>query len=159
MDLDTSRCYMGKSRFNKLLGMLPDDQMVIGIDEHTGLIFDFKTKCLHVIGLGTVTIIKDGNEQVIPTDSSVDFSDLGEFDLSDPLAGISEKSWSKAQEIQEELKTQVQPSPEVIELAQKRETARKTKEWEEADQIRGQIESKGWIIQDTADGYLLEKKP
>jgi hypothetical protein len=149
---------MGKSRFNELMSMLPEDQMVIGIDEHTGLIFDFKTKCLHVIGLGNVTILNNGNEQVICTDCSVDLSDLGEFSLRDPLDGISEESWKKAQEIQEELNTQDQPSDEVIELAEKRETARKTKDWEKADQIRVQIESEGWIIQDTPDGYTLDKK-
>ena len=101
--LDTSRCYMGKSRFEELLTMLPDDQIVIGIDENTGLIIDFNTKCLHVIGLGTVTIIKEGNEQVICTGCSVDLSDLGEFILCDPLHGISEESWNKAIDIQAEI--------------------------------------------------------
>jgi hypothetical protein len=157
--LDTSRCYMGKSRFNELLGMLPEDQVVIGIDENTGLIIDFKSKCLHVIGLGTVTINKEGNEQVICSGCSVDLNDLGKFVLCDPLDGISEGSWIKAQEVQAEFNKKDLPSAEVIALAEKRELARKSKDWAEADQIRDQIELAGWLIQDNPDGYVLEKRP
>ena len=157
-DLDTSRCYMGKSRFEKLLNMLPDDQIVIGIDEHTGLIIDFQTECLHVIGLGTVTIINGESEKEVCTGCSVDLSELGEFDLCDPLEGISEESWNKALEIQERKDIPVKPSPDIIQLAERRETARASKDWDLADQFRKQIDSLGWIIQDNPDGYHLEKK-
>jgi hypothetical protein len=157
-DLDTSRCYMGKSRFDELMNRLPQDQIIIGIDEHTGLIFDFKSECLHVIGLGTVTILRDGAEEVICTGCSIDLSDLGEFDLCDPLDGISEVSWQKGLDIQTVKGETEKPSPDLVQLAERRESARLDKDWGTADKLRIEIEDQGWIIQDNPDGYSLQKK-
>jgi hypothetical protein len=157
-DLDTSRCYMGRSRFQELMGLLPEDQIVIGIDEHTGLIIDFRSACLHVIGLGTVTILRSGSEQVICTGCSLDLSELGEFYLCDPLEGISEASWVKGLKIQAKRTTPERPPGNLIQLAEKREAARGARDWEEADRIRDHIDFLGWSIQDNPDGYQLEKK-
>jgi hypothetical protein len=38
-ELDTSRCFMGRSRFETLRAMLPPDVTVGGFDEHTALTF------------------------------------------------------------------------------------------------------------------------
>jgi cysteinyl-tRNA synthetase len=43
-------------------------------------------------------------------------------------------------------------------LAQKREALRQEKKWEEADQIRQQIEKSGFIVEDSNQGPLLKKK-
>jgi hypothetical protein len=56
-ELDTSRCFMGKSRFAELLQFLPADLTVIGIDEKTALVMDLQTSLCRVVGLGSVTII------------------------------------------------------------------------------------------------------
>ena len=157
-NLDTSRCYMGKSRFNKLVKMLPEDQIVIGIDEHTGLIIDFQSECLHVIGLGTVTIIDGDSEKEICTGCSIDLSELGEFNLCDPMEGISEDVWNMSLKIHHNKDLPVKPSPEIIQLAEKREAAREAKDWDLADRFRNQIGSQGWTIQDNPDGYQLDKK-
>ena len=45
---------------------------------------------------------------------------------------------------------------EVIELAEKRKTARNNKDWLESDKLRSLIKSKGYIIKDSKDGYELE---
>jgi cysteinyl-tRNA synthetase len=47
---------------------------------------------------------------------------------------------------------------EIVELAQKREEMRKEKKWDEADKIRMEIESKGWVVEDTSTGPKLSKK-
>src|SRR6266446_5729884 len=39
-ELDTSHCFMGQERFERLLGLLPSDVDVVGIDEHTALMLD-----------------------------------------------------------------------------------------------------------------------
>ena len=52
--LDTSRCWMGVDRFEKLLKMLPKGQKVLGIDEHTAIAFDLATKECIVRGKGMV---------------------------------------------------------------------------------------------------------
>jgi hypothetical protein len=62
-ELDTSRCYMGQSRFTELLQSLPEDLLVIGIDEKTALILDLQGGVCRVVGLGGVTIIRTGHFQ------------------------------------------------------------------------------------------------
>ena len=43
----------------------------------------------------------------------------------------------------------------ILALAKKREELRKRKQWEQADQLRVQIESAGWFIEDTPQGSRL----
>ncbi|MBT3469849.1 MAG: cysteine--tRNA ligase [Opitutae bacterium] len=47
--------------------------------------------------------------------------------------------------------------PEVNELAEKRWQAKQDKDWEAADQLRDELQHKGWKILDHKDGYDLEK--
>ena len=156
--LDTSRCYMGVSRFQDLKGLLPKDQVVIGIDENTGLVIDFQSACFHVVGQSNVTILREGSKQVIPSGSGIDLLELGDFNLCDPLAGISQTSWDQAISIQSELETGVRIPPQVIVLAEKREKARESKDWDTADQLRQAVEALGWVIQDNPDGFIIESK-
>jgi len=156
--LDTSRCYMGESRFQKLVEMLTPQQTVIGIDENTGLVIDFQSGCLHGVGQGTISIIQDGNESSISAGSGLDLTELGEFKLCDPLAGISGDTWQSALDAQSMQTAQETPDEQVLELAKQREQARKEQNWEQADQLRGQIEGMGWSIQDNPDGFQLERK-
>ncbi len=53
---DTSRCYMGRRRFQRLRAMLPDGMGVIGVDEHTAATIDFGTGEMSVLGAGGVTL-------------------------------------------------------------------------------------------------------
>lgn len=57
---DTSRAWMGKQRFEKLLAILPLRKEVWGIDEHTAVIIDLHTKEIRSIGKGKLWNIKDG---------------------------------------------------------------------------------------------------
>lgn len=50
-------------------------------------------------------------------------------------------------------------APEEVEsLARQRLEARKLKNWSAADELRRQIESRGWSVEDVPDGYRLRKK-
>lgn len=51
---DTSRCYMGKERFDKLLAKLPKEEEIWGIDEHTAVLINTKTKEVTVMGRGNL---------------------------------------------------------------------------------------------------------
>ena len=156
--LDTSRCYMGESRFQELKDQLPKDQVVIGIDENTGLVIDFQSACFHVVGQSNVTILREGSKQVIEAGSGIDLMELGDFNLCDPLAGISQTSWDQALSNQSELDKGTRIPPQAIVLAEKREKARQSKDWDTADQLRQAIEALGWVIQDNPDGFILEIK-
>ena len=55
------------------------------------------------------------------------------------------------------LENQKIPS-EVQKLASLREKMRNQQKWEEADQLRGEIEKLGWLIEDLKDSQKLLKK-
>jgi cysteinyl-tRNA synthetase len=44
---------------------------------------------------------------------------------------------------------------EVVELAERRQQARAERDFDEADRLRGEIESAGWVVRDAGDGFQL----
>ena len=58
---DTSRCYMGRRRFELLKAMLPAGLGIIGVDEHTAAVIDFGKGELSVIGAGGVALCGERN--------------------------------------------------------------------------------------------------
>jgi len=58
--LDTTRCYMGQERFDRLVEMLPPGTPILGIDEHTAFILEPDSQTFRVMGAGTITIINQG---------------------------------------------------------------------------------------------------
>ena len=51
--LDTSHCYVGKERFAKMKSLLPENEWLLGIDEHTAYIVDLDTGKAEIRGKGT----------------------------------------------------------------------------------------------------------
>ncbi len=74
-EIDTSRCYMGIKRFEKLLKLLPGPTTILGIDEQTACIFDLAEKEVLVMGKGMATILRGADEK-INADSKFHFSSL-----------------------------------------------------------------------------------
>lgn len=64
--LDTRFCYMGEERFTKLLKKIPKETTILGIDEHTAIIFDFSKEIFYIEGSGNTTL-KRGDETKIFT--------------------------------------------------------------------------------------------
>lgn len=52
--LDTTCCFMGKDRFDKLIKLLPSKNNLIGIDEHTAVIFEPQDDSEVVMGKGNI---------------------------------------------------------------------------------------------------------
>ena len=52
---DTSRCFMGNSRFAKLTALLEEPVPVLGLDEHTACIIDLSDDTFQIRGIGTAT--------------------------------------------------------------------------------------------------------
>lgn len=75
-DFDTTRCWMGKERFAKLLALLPPETVILGIDEQTAAVFDFAKKEVEVMGVGGVTILKNNVEKVIASGAYFLLSEL-----------------------------------------------------------------------------------
>ena len=74
----TRFCYLGERRLRFLEGALPEGSHVIGVDEHTALIFDLATGMASVLGNGTVTVRHDGESRVLPSGTVVPIAELAE---------------------------------------------------------------------------------
>ena len=61
---DTRFCYMGEDRLRRLEAMLPDDLLILGIDEYTACIIDVEAQSVSVRGRGGVTARRQGSERV-----------------------------------------------------------------------------------------------
>jgi hypothetical protein len=162
-ELDTSRCFMGKSRFKTLIERLPEDIPIIGIDEKTALVIDTLSGQCNVLGLGGVEVIlnpKDRSDEgkVYENRKSFDLSEIGEFRIPTDEE-LPPEVWQQAQEV----RSQVIEEPDsalpskVSELVDMREAARSQKDWESADNLRAEIRKLGWKVKDTPNGPVMEK--
>ena len=156
-ELDTSRGFIGRARFDQLLTMLPQETTVVGIDEHTALVIDLVAGTCQVMGRGGVTLCWSEEEQCYLDGQSFAMSDLGPFRLPEPQVGIPDEVWERVQAAQTGAQTEVAsgPPPEVLALVEEREAARARKDWATADDLRDRITALGWQIHDTPAGPEL----
>jgi hypothetical protein len=61
---DTRFCYLGESRLRTLESQFTSEQWVLGVDEHTALIFDLEADTYAVQGKGGVTVRRAGAQAV-----------------------------------------------------------------------------------------------
>jgi len=185
--LDTSRCFMGQSRFSSLMAMLPPYITVMGIDEQTALVMDIAAWTGRVLGKGGVTLIHTGHHHPSSV-SEVRRSDLSKlaeqkgghvhqyldgdsfplteccpFEVPMDGRGLPPEIWQLALETQMQLDTERQsgqdmPPPEVLDLVEQRQAARSAGDWAEADALRDLIVAEGWLIIDTPDGPQVERE-
>ncbi|MGQ0744979.1 MAG: CysS/YqeB C-terminal domain-containing protein [Acidimicrobiales bacterium] len=73
---DTRFCYMGQRRLTLLEEQLPDDVFILGVDEHTAVIFDLDAATATVVGLGSLTVRWPGSTGQFPTGSSLPIGEL-----------------------------------------------------------------------------------
>jgi cyanophycinase-like exopeptidase len=152
-ELDTSRCYMGLSRFTALAAMLPQLTTILGIDEHTGLMLDIEKGRGEVLGRGGVTVVRDGRERRFGAREKVPLASLGTFHR--PYESIALPPEIPAPPEATARAAEAPPPEEVLSLVAQREKAREIQDWVEADNLRDRILELGWILQDTADGPSL----
>jgi hypothetical protein len=160
-DLDTSRCYMGRSRFDLLLDMLPSDVTVVGIDEHTALAIDPAAGTCQIVGKDGVTLLRAGSVVRYEQGAQFAIGELGPFHMPDPEAGLPAGAWARARETCLEARRgrAPEPSPQVLALVREREAARARRDWARADALRASIADRGWHVQDTPGGPQLEPAP
>jgi hypothetical protein len=158
--LDTSRCFMGRQRLEQLRQLLPASTVLLGIDEHTALIFDFQQGRALVAGKGTVTIASDAREKTYSTGDSFALDELGPYRL--PPGVVASRLPARAH-AKRPAAAPVMLPPEVAQLIDLREDARRARHWAEADALRQQIAGMGFEVQDTPQGprwlYSAEKGP
>lgn len=155
-ELDTSRCFMGRARFEQLLALLPADLTVVGIDEHTALVIDLGAGNCRVMGPGSVTLLRSGQESRFAGSRSFPAVRLGPFHLPVPQDSPSGEVWSDALAAAAEAGKPEPPPTAVVALAEARDAARARRDWATADDLRWRIEGLGWRVVDTPEGPVLQ---
>lgn len=156
VDLDTSRCFMGLERFAQWRSMIPPSSVILGLDEHSGIIMDFEKQLCDVHGVSSVSVLKQNEMKIHPAGASFSFSDLGAFTLpANEQSGIRAEVWKmleSASQPEEE-----KPSERVLALLAQRKEARARKDFAESDRLRDAISALGWAVQDGKEGQKLVK--
>ncbi|HSO12753.1 MAG TPA: hypothetical protein VLT51_10290 [Anaerolineales bacterium] len=156
VDLDTSRCFIGMERFNEWCGLVPSENVTLGLDEHTGIIMDFESGTCEISGVSSVSIVGDCDPIMHPAGMKFPLSEIGDIQLPDPIqAGIPSQVWDMV--VNAPSPEDDRPSDQVIALAEKRLDARAEKNWSESDRLRDEIAALGWTVQDSTGGYKLVK--
>ena len=158
-DMDTSRCFMGMERFSEWCGQLPAGETVLGLDEHTGIILDFANRQCQVVGVSSVSLVRECDPQIYPSGSSFPLSQLGPLlEPALPSDGIPAEVWEMVSNASAPVTQHDQlPPEEVLTLAEARQAARARKDWAASDELRRQIADLGWTVQDAAQGWKLIK--
>ena len=73
---DTRFCYMGERRLSVMEDLLPADGWVLGVDEHTALVFDLGAGDATVIGRGVVTVRRRGVAEQFPAGTRMPLASL-----------------------------------------------------------------------------------
>ncbi len=147
-NLDTSHCFIGRHRLEGLRRRLDPDVVTLGVDEHTGLVFDFQAQRCEVMGRGGVTLLRPGSVEAFESGAVFPFGKLGNYHppAEVPAVGLP---------VGEEPASQEEPVPvpaEVLQLIGQREEARRTRQWALADELRQQVAALGYELQDTPEG-------
>jgi hypothetical protein len=153
--LDTSHCFMGQSRFARLLGMLPAAVTVVGIDEHTELYVDLQQRCCRVAGRDGVTLLAHGQESRFASGETFELTRLGPFRMpASPADGIPAAVWEQVVAASGTVPPAAAP-PEVLALVEERQAARARRDWQAADALRERLRALGWSVRDTPAGPEL----
>ena len=76
---DTRFCYLGERRLAMLETQLPETGWVLGVDEHTGCVFDLDAGTASIIGNGVVTVRREGMSSVIASGETLPMGALVEL--------------------------------------------------------------------------------
>jgi hypothetical protein len=155
-DVDTSRCFVGMERFSQWCALLPAENTIVGLDEHTGLILDLEQGICEVSGVSSVSVVRNCAVEMYPAGARFSLNELGNFQRPHPLErGISAEAWQMV--LQAVPQDEDAPSPEVLTLLEERRAARSRRDFAASDALRQQIAALGWQVQDTPDGQKLVK--
>jgi cysteinyl-tRNA synthetase len=102
-------------------------------------------------------VIRDGYEAQFTKSQAFSITQLGDFRVPEPRAGLPQQVFQQALNAQQSLEQSSQPPAEVLRLVEEREVARQRRAWAQADALRAQIAALGWQVVDTQDGSVLER--
>jgi cyanophycinase-like exopeptidase len=71
---DTRYSYLGEGRLSAMEAELPDGTLILGIDEHTAVLFDLTARTASVVGNGRLTVRRAGSSVVHPSGTVLDIA-------------------------------------------------------------------------------------
>jgi hypothetical protein len=154
-DLDTSRCFMGQARFERLLALLPAPVPIVGIDEHTALILDLSAGLCRISGHGGVTVMKSGEERRFTGTDFMPIGVLGDFRQPPPEVRLPADTWQIVLAAWRDRPQAASAPASVLALVEVRAAARARDDWSHADALREQMAVLGWHVKDTPEGPRL----
>ena len=83
---DTRFCYLGERRLRALESRMDDDEFVIGVDEHTGLVLHLDDDRAEVVGNSSVTLRKGERQVVFASGDSFSLQVLRSLEFSGTAA-------------------------------------------------------------------------
>jgi hypothetical protein len=159
IDLDTSRCFVGIERFDQWRSLLPAENILVGLDEHSGVILDFEAQCCEVSGVSSVSVLKSNSIDIHPAGAKFPLGELGQFIPPFPLEHeLRPDIWEMVVHAENMKEERDAPPDEALKLLEKRKDARARKDFAESDRLRDQISALGWTVQDSKEGQKLVKR-
>jgi len=159
-ELDTSRCYVGRDRFDVLCRLIEGDRTIVGLDEGTALVIDPSEGRGEVLGSGGVTLIRSGRESVYTATQTFPLTELGPFRMASGRGDVAADVWEAAVAALPPSGPAAHVVPEapaeVRRLIEEREEARARNDWAAADTLRQRILASGWEVKDTLDGPVAD---
>jgi len=73
---DTRYCYLGERRLRVMEAQLAPGTWVLGVDEHTGVVFDLEARTVSVVGLGVMTVRVQGQATEVPAGTTMTIEEL-----------------------------------------------------------------------------------
>lgn len=140
---DTSCCFVGEKRMQKLENQLPDDVFILGIDEHTGVEFDLDEDVARVFGRGALTIRMNGAQWQVASGEKVSYEEI--------IAHTGTRLGAvEIEEIAREVERQSPVEPFVELLLTLRDEARNKGDFQTSDRIRKELNEMGIEVRDSA---------
>lgn len=152
---DTRFCYMGERRLRLLEAMLPEDVLILGVDEYTACIIDLDAASVTTRGRGGVTIRRHGVER------RWERTTFGIGELLQPGDSPRTVTARPPERVPTEAAPALVPeddqvlaiiAPMVEALLSLRSEARRDQRFRDADRLRAILEQSGIEVQDTPSG-------
>lgn len=158
IDLDTSRCFIGNDRFEQWRKLLPPENIIIGLDEHTGIIVNCEDKTCEVSGVSSVSVVKRENTEMYPAGSIFSLNELSNMNYPEPIEkDIQPDVWELVVNASKTNEDEAPPAL-ALELLSLRKDARTRKDFAESDRLRDELSALGWMVQDGKEGQKLVKR-
>jgi cyanophycinase-like exopeptidase len=164
-DHDTRFCFLGEDRLTALEQQLPEDTFILGIDEHSALMFDLVAEMCFVHGRGGVTIRRDGASRFLASGEAIPLADLQagpgtrtnapsaqHRQEASTEAAVAQQLIARERELSSAQERARLVEPLIGALLEVRHAARSPNDFATADVIRDRLLELGVEVSDSANG-------